>query len=85
MLEWRSTAGRRTSNTLIPIVGDVRPSMRKITQHSVVKKNLRIGDAKQNTYREREGGTKNMSIFIEMQQLQLRTTNLYKRLLSHFI
>ena len=30
--------------------------------------------------RERERGTKNMSIFIEMQQLQLRTTNLYKRL-----
>ena len=30
--------------------------------------------------RERVRGTNNISIFIEMQQLQLRTTNLYKRL-----
>ena len=28
--------------------------MRKITQHSMVKKNLRIGEATQNTHRERE-------------------------------
>ena len=39
-----------------------RPSMRKITQHCVVKKNLRIGEAKQNTHTERERGTKNMYI-----------------------
>ena len=30
-----------------------RPSMRKITQPSMVKKNLRIGEAKQNTHTER--------------------------------
>ena len=36
--------------------------MRKITQHSVVKKNLFIGEAKQNMHRERERGTKNVSI-----------------------
>ena len=42
-------------------VGDERPSMRKITQQSVLKKNLRIGDARQNTHRERERGTKNIS------------------------
>ena len=28
--------------------------MRKITQQSVLKKNLRIGDARQNTHTERE-------------------------------
>ena len=44
--------------------GRARPSMRKITQQqSVLKKNLRIGDARQNTHtkRERERGTKNIS------------------------
>ena len=37
--------------------------MRKITQHSVAKKNLRIGEGTHNTtQRERERGTKNISI-----------------------
>ena len=44
--------------------------MRKITQQSVVKKNLRIGEAKQNTHREREREAQRMSLFIKMQQLQ---------------
>ena len=39
--------------------------MRKITQQFVEKKNIRIGDAKQNAQRERERGTKIISIFIE--------------------
>ena len=51
--------------------------MRKITRHSVVKKNLRIGEAKQNTHRERERerererGTKNLSIFIQSNSYKL--------------
>ena len=36
--------------------------MRKITQQSVMLKNLRIGEAKQNTHTQRERGTKNISI-----------------------
>ena len=36
------------------LVLGTRPSMWKITQQSVVKKNLRIGETKQNTHRERE-------------------------------
>ena len=36
--------------------------MQKITQHSVVMKNLRIEEAKQYTHRERERGTKNIAI-----------------------
>ena len=47
-------------------------SAEEITQlESVERKNLRMGDMKQNTHREREGerGTKNSSI-IKMQQLQ---------------
>ena len=36
------------------------------------------------TERDTERGTKNISIH-KMQQLQIRTTNLYKRLQGHFI
>ena len=61
-----------------------RPSMRKIIQHSVVKKNLRIEEAKQYTHRERdrERGKKNISI---KDATVTMTTDLYKRLQSHFI
>ena len=41
-------------HTLIYIMLGMRPSMRKITQQSVMLKNLRIGEAKQNMHRERE-------------------------------
>ena len=66
------------------IVESGRPSMRKITQQSVMKKHLRIGEAKRNTQRERERGTKNILIH-KMQQLQNNNNNLYKRLQSHFM
>ena len=64
--------------------------MRKITQQSVVKKNLCIGETRQNTHkereREREKGTKNMSIHkMATVTISIITTNLYKRLQSHFI
>ena len=36
-----------------PLLGMARPSMRKITQHSVMK-NLRMGESKIRTERERE-------------------------------
>ena len=63
-----------------------RPSMRKITQHSMMLKNLRIREAKQNTHRERERGTRNMSIHkMATVTISIITTNLYKRLQSHFI
>ena len=39
--------------------------MRKITQAFVVKKNLRIGKAKQNTHTEREREARRISLFIE--------------------
>ena len=67
-------------------VGDVRSSMRKITQQqSVLKKNLRIVDARQNTRRERERerGTQNVSIknatitMTTNQPLQKVTKSLY--------
>ena len=55
--------------------------MRKITQHSVVKKNLRIGEAKQNTHREREAQSmsliKNATITKNNQPLQKVTKSLY--------
>ena len=38
-----------------------RPSMQKITQQSMMLKNLSIVEAKQNTHRERERSTKNIS------------------------
>ena len=50
-----------------------RPSMRKITQHSVERKNLRIGDARQNTHRERERGTK--TVFLIKSATVTKTTN----------
>ena len=48
-----------------------RPSVRKITQHSVVKKSMRIGNTKLDMHTERERErhthtqTKNISMFIE--------------------
>ena len=42
-----------------------RPLMRKIKQHSVMVKNLRIGETKRDTQRERERGTKNITILKE--------------------
>ena len=57
--------------------------MRKITNHSVEKKNLHMGDDKQNTHRERERGTKNISIknatvtITTNQPLQKVTKSLY--------
>ena len=47
-----------------------RPSMRKITKQFVVKRNLRIGEAKQNTQREREREAQRICLFIKWQQLQ---------------
>ena len=59
--------GRRTSNALIPIVGGKAVNAEDHTQ-SVVKKNLRIGEAKQNTHREREREAQRISyIFIHQE------------------
>ena len=76
MLEWRSTAGRRTSNTLIPIVGDEAVNAKDHKtfcgeeEHAYMRsKTIRT---KGETERERE--TKNMFIFIQMQQLQCQPT-----------
>ena len=82
MLEWRPTVGGRTSNALIPIVGDEAVNAE---DHTTIcggeELAYRGSKDKIRTHKERERGTKNISIFIEMQQLQIRTTNnhnLYK-------
>ena len=58
-----------------------RPSMRKITQQSVVKKNLFRRSNTEYAHRERERGTKDISY----SQIATTTTTLFKRLQSHFI
>ena len=52
----------------------MRPSMRKITQQSVMLQNLFIGESKRDTHIEREREAQRISLFIRMQQLQIRTT-----------
>ena len=62
--------------------------MRKITQQqSVLKKNMRIVDARQNMHREKERERDTKYIFIKNATVtkQPTTTNLYKRLQGHFI
>ena len=77
MLEWRSTAGRRPSNALIPIVGDKAVNAEDHTAFGDVEKPVcrRNQDTHTHTLteRERERGTKNISIH-KIQQLQIRTT-----------
>ena len=59
--------------------------MRKITQHPEMKKNLRVGETRQNTQEDRESerGTKNISIknatvtMTTNQPLQKATKSLY--------
>ena len=63
-----------------------RPSMQKITQQSVVKNNLHIGEAIQNTHRERERGREAQRVSLLKNATVTKTTNnLYKRLQGHFI
>ena len=65
--------------------------MRKITQQSVVKKNLRIGEAKRKyTERERERDAQRISLIhtnaiVTITMTIATNNNLYKRLQSHFI
>ena len=85
-MEWRPPAGRRTSNALIPIVEDKVVNAEDHTAFCDVEEPAyRRNKARYaQRERERERGTKNISIH-KMQQLQIRTTNLYKRLQGHFI
>ena len=65
----------------------MRPPMRKITKHSVMLKDpayMRNKTEYAQRVREREREAQRIYL-LRMQQLQLGTTNLYKRLQGHFI
>ena len=78
MLEWRPTAGIRTSNALIPIVGDKAVNAEDHTTFCDVEEPAYRRNKARYTQRERERerGTKSISIH-KMQQLQIRTTTTF--------
>ena len=84
VLEWRPAAGRRTSNALIPIVGDEAVNAEDHTAISDVEEPAYRRSKAKYAHKERERH-KEYHYIHRKQQLQIRTTNLYKRLQSHFI
>ena len=87
-MEWRPTAGRRTSNALIPIVGDkVVDAEDHTTLYDVEELAYRRSKTEYtHTHTHTHRGTKNMSIHTNATvTISTIATNLYKRLQGHFI
>ena len=85
-LEWRLVAGRRTSNALIPIVGDEAVNAEDHTTICGEEEPAYRGSNTEYAQGERERERqKRISLYSQKCNSYNITTNLYKRLQSHFI